>query len=529
MTKRAGIYVRTSTELQGKNVSPETQETDAREYCKRQGYKVIEVYRDTERYRVNGRGKLVEPSGTRADRPALTQMIQDAHAGKIDVIIAWREDRLYRSFRPMLAVLDLLDETDIDIELVKESFDKRIAPVKAWAANMELDARRDRIKMGVAGSLAQGQAVFWTPPYGYGKNDDNVFVENAAESKWVKKIFYWYAQGHTMTEIRNQLISQGARQRNDKENRHTWLPAYIYQILAKECYWTGIFTVNWGGQQYDIPIPAIIESDIARQAINRRKKYRRYPAGNLKAETIAPGLCYCRACNSLMQVVKHSTSRNGKKYHYTHYKCRARYRRGTKKKGDCCGQSPVHRIDAQIWEKLWDFIETPGKFEQALENRIAALQAQETAAEDTLEKLSQELDEVLLERQKVISWARKKVITEDDLETQLLTLTFQEKEIRKQIAEAQILTGNKSDKLIELGQKYRARVAAGVEAINAIPDSDEARKEQIKFRREIVEALVTRVDVLADKTVELQLEIDFANQLATERGALCTKSGAPGF
>src|SRR5262249_42735551 len=152
---RAAIYIRTSTERQGEKVSPQAQEKDCQALCERNGYRVAGIYADTEKYRV-GR-KMVEPSGTSADRPALKRMLADAYAGKIDVIIAWREDRLYRSYRPMLDVLDCLDKTGIDIELVKETFDKRIAPVKAWAAKMELDAKHDRMMMGTAGRLASGK------------------------------------------------------------------------------------------------------------------------------------------------------------------------------------------------------------------------------------------------------------------------------------------------------------------------------------------------------------------------------------
>src|SRR5262245_29119821 len=134
--KRAAIYVRTSTERQAEGVSPEAQEADCRDYCEKHGYQVVEVFRDIEKYRVGKR--LVEPSGSRADRPALRAMLAAAREDRFDVLVGWREDRLYRSYRPMLDVLDTIEEAGIDVELVKEFFDKRMAPVKAWAAKMEL-------------------------------------------------------------------------------------------------------------------------------------------------------------------------------------------------------------------------------------------------------------------------------------------------------------------------------------------------------------------------------------------------------
>lgn len=156
--KRAAIYVRVSSEKQAEKVSPETQENDARERCKQMGYLVIEVYADTEKYRINGR--LVEPSGTRHDRPQFKRMLSDIDAGKIDVIIAWREDRLYRGVnRAMLEISERVKSGTVEVELVKEHYDPAIAEVKAWAAGVELQAKRDRHMMGGSGPIGSGQGV----------------------------------------------------------------------------------------------------------------------------------------------------------------------------------------------------------------------------------------------------------------------------------------------------------------------------------------------------------------------------------
>ena len=57
--KRAAVYIRTSTELQGQKASPEMQEQDCRALAEREGLEVVHVFSDTERYRSGGR--LVEP------------------------------------------------------------------------------------------------------------------------------------------------------------------------------------------------------------------------------------------------------------------------------------------------------------------------------------------------------------------------------------------------------------------------------------------------------------------------------------
>ena len=86
MTRRAAIYIRTSSETQGEKSSPVEQEADCRHLAKEMRLEVVHVYRDMEKYRVSN--KLVEPSGSRSDRPGLLAMLQDASRDEFDVILA---------------------------------------------------------------------------------------------------------------------------------------------------------------------------------------------------------------------------------------------------------------------------------------------------------------------------------------------------------------------------------------------------------------------------------------------------------
>lgn len=87
------------------------------------------MYSDVEKYRVGNR--LVEPSGSRSDRPGLSAMLKDGTRDEFDIILAWREDRLYRGIRAMLAVLETVQDYKIEILLAKENFDSKIAPIRA--------------------------------------------------------------------------------------------------------------------------------------------------------------------------------------------------------------------------------------------------------------------------------------------------------------------------------------------------------------------------------------------------------------
>lgn len=107
---------------------------------------MVDICADTERHPADA--KLVEPSGSRSDRPGLPRMLGDAKVGAYDVIVAWREDRLYWGFRPMLNVLELVENHGIGTELVRKYFDEDIAPVKTGAAKQELKATKERTQIG---------------------------------------------------------------------------------------------------------------------------------------------------------------------------------------------------------------------------------------------------------------------------------------------------------------------------------------------------------------------------------------------
>lgn len=158
--KPALIYARVSSEAQAseEKASIPTQLAECRQRAAALGLTVLAEYIDAEKYRVGGR--LVEPSGTRADRPAFLALIAHARrqAGQRQpvTILAWREDRLYRGIRAASAIDALLDDTKTSIELAAQTFDKEMLGFRAAIGRYELAAIRDRTKMGIRQRVGSG-------------------------------------------------------------------------------------------------------------------------------------------------------------------------------------------------------------------------------------------------------------------------------------------------------------------------------------------------------------------------------------
>ncbi len=295
MSGRAVIYIRTSSESQGANSSPIEQETDCLHLAQEKGLQVVRVYRDVEKYRVGN--KLVEPSGSRSDRPGLLAMLKDAARDEFDVILAWREDRLYRGIRAMLTVLETVQDYKIEILLAKEHFDPKIAPIRAWVAQMELEGMKERMTMGVIARLKAGKANTGQDRYGYVRIGEQIHILEE-ETKWVRQIFAWYIQKTPLMQIRKRLIAANAPQKGSSiPRRIQWSRSSIQAILrsARE-YAYGFKTYSRAGQIFQIPVAPIIDISTYELFMKMREENKTYPKHRRQNDYLLSGYLKC-ACN----------------------------------------------------------------------------------------------------------------------------------------------------------------------------------------------------------------------------------------
>lgn len=145
----------------------------------------------------------------------------------------------------------------------------------------------------------------------------------------------------------------------------------------------------------------------------------------------------------------------------------------------------------------------PDELERQLRAQIEELQAEQQEAHVDCEKLTWQLDELQNERQKIITWGRKEIISEADMAMQLAGLDWQRNSLQSELNKAQLLTGDRAAQLIGIAENYRRDVTVGRELLalkNRTPDQEQ---EVLNFKRRIIKAFVTRVDVLADKSIEV--------------------------
>ena len=118
-----------------------------------------------------------------------------------------------------------------------------------------------------------------------------------------------------------------------------------------------------------------------------------------------------------------------------------------------------------------------------------------------------------MERQKVITQWRKGKMTDMDYDLQLGALTIEQAGVEKDLSKNSLLVGSQAEQLIAVANDYRGDVRRGMAGLNDEPKTPAHARKQFETRRKYIAGLVVRVDVQADKTPLVQLEINLSEQL----------------
>jgi len=151
MAKRVALYLRVSTSEQ----TVENQRRELEQVAERRGWTVAAVYEDAGISGAKGRDK----------RPGFDQMLKDASRRKFDVIMAWAIDRLGRSLIDLLATIEHLEATGVDLYLDQQNIDtttpagKLLFQVTGAFAEFERSMIRQRVNVGLARARAEGKRL----------------------------------------------------------------------------------------------------------------------------------------------------------------------------------------------------------------------------------------------------------------------------------------------------------------------------------------------------------------------------------
>ena len=154
-------------------------------------------------------------SGGNMERPGLKRLMTDIEAGKIDVIVIYKIDRLTRSLADFSKMVEVFERQGVSFVSVTQQFNtttsmgRLMLNVLLSFAQFEREVTGERIRDKIAASKRKGMWMGGVPPLGYDVESRRL-VPNPQEAKLIRHIFTRFAELGSSTKLVKELKLDGA-------------------------------------------------------------------------------------------------------------------------------------------------------------------------------------------------------------------------------------------------------------------------------------------------------------------------------
>ena len=148
------------------------------------------------------------------DRPALQRLLDDIRAGKVDVVVVYKVDRLTRSLADFAKIVEVFDAQGVSFVSVTQAFNTTTSMgrltlnVLLSFAQFEREVTGERIRDKIAASKKKGMWMGGQPALGYDVKERKLVV-NEAEAETVRGIFRRYLELGAVRALRDDLAAAG--------------------------------------------------------------------------------------------------------------------------------------------------------------------------------------------------------------------------------------------------------------------------------------------------------------------------------
>ena len=176
-------------------------------------------------------------SGGNMERPALKRLLADSEAGRIDIVVVYKIDRLSRSLADFARMVEVLDRCGASFSAVTQqinpatSMGRLMLNVLLSFAQFEREVTGERIRDKIAASKAKGMWMGGPLPLSY-EVQNRLLVVNEAEAAVVRRIFGDFARDRPTTHMVRNYAVEGIRTKTGR----IFCKQSIYKLLHNRMY-----------------------------------------------------------------------------------------------------------------------------------------------------------------------------------------------------------------------------------------------------------------------------------------------------
>jgi site-specific DNA recombinase len=303
---RVALYPRVSGHEQEDNYSIPEQIERMKKYCEARDWMVYKIYTDS------------GFSGANLERPGLQQLIKDAENKKIDMVLVYKLDRLSRSQKDTLYLIeDVFDKHGVAFSSMTENFDtstpfgKAILGVLAVFAQLEREKIKERT---MDGKDARAKEGLWhgssQVPTGYDYVDGKLIV-NEYEAMQIREAADLFLKRTPVRAIARTLNEKGYMRKG-----FDWQPKNVTSILTNPVI---VGKIKHRDKLYDGQHKAIIDEESYKKIceIDAERKAKWLPIHKSGQKSLLGGMLFCKHCGG-----RYARQGNGGGLYY--YSCYSR-------------------------------------------------------------------------------------------------------------------------------------------------------------------------------------------------------------
>lgn len=489
--RRCAIYTRKSTThgLEQDFNSLDAQYESCEAYIRAHGSEGWRVM--TERYDDGGY------TGANVERPAFQRLLADLSAGKVDVVVVYKADRLSRSLLDFAQIMDQFARADVAFVSVTQNFSTADA-IGRLTLNMlmsfaeferEMIAERTRDKIRAA--RRRGKWTGGVVPLGYRVEHKQLFVDEAT-APLAREVFALYRELESAVAVAERLSQIAHRACASWSaavvRTRPWTKNDVLRLLRNPVYGGCLMCgdeLRDGEHQELIPLAQWkqVQATIERNRTNglRRARNPRY---------LLRGILRCAACGAAMTP---APSRHGDRV-YRYYRCATRDRAG---KTACAAPSVAadrieHAVELELRRLAIDPATQQAAFEAAGE-RLGEQQARlvaQRAVESAQARAAGDEAKALVARLAVCDPGAERAIGRrvSELDARQRVAEQRQGDLDQRIAEAAAAAGRLTD--------ARAMLATL---------DDVWPRLTFENRGRLIRTLISRVELAADGVVRIEL------------------------
>src|SRR5438874_1737500 len=208
-------------------------------------------------------------SGGNLGRPAAQRLLTDIRAGRIDIVVVYKVDRLTRSLADFARLVELFDAQGVSFVSVTQQFNttssmgRLTLNVLLSFAQFEREVTGERIRDKIAASKKKGMWMGGNVPLGYDANERTLVI-NPAEAETVRRIFALYRKLGCVRRVKEEADRLGLRTKCSTTTNGTerggkpFSRGHLYTLLSNPIY-TG--QIAHKGELHPGQHPALIDDE----------------------------------------------------------------------------------------------------------------------------------------------------------------------------------------------------------------------------------------------------------------------------